>query len=45
MTVMVERAPTRPAPVVDPEEVVLIEDVETYTAAALPGCNDDNPYR
>ncbi|MEV7682881.1 hypothetical protein AB0O64_30680 [Streptomyces sp. NPDC088341] len=43
MTVMVELAPTRTAE--DPEEVALIEDVETYTATSQPGCNDDNPYR
>ncbi|MDQ8704873.1 hypothetical protein RCO28_20600 [Streptomyces sp. LHD-70] len=33
---------------VEPEEItapVLVEDLETLTDGAVPGCGDDNPYR
>lgn len=40
--VMVELTPTRSAE--DTEEVVLIDDLDAYTSASQPGCNDDNPY-
>ncbi|MCF3136761.1 hypothetical protein [Streptomyces olivochromogenes] len=29
----------------DPEDVVLVADVEALTANTVPGCNDDNPYQ
>ncbi|MFE0374183.1 hypothetical protein ACFW1M_01100 [Streptomyces inhibens] len=41
--VMVELAPTRTAE--DPDELVVIEDVDAYTAASQPGCGEDNPYQ
>ncbi|MEU7200234.1 hypothetical protein [Streptomyces sp. NPDC045470] len=44
--VVVELAPTRVvAAPMDPDEVTVIEDVETHTADAQPGCGDDNPYQ
>ncbi|MGW2725112.1 hypothetical protein [Streptomyces sp. NPDC001492] len=41
--IMLELGPTRTE---ETDEIVIIEDVETLTAAAgtLPGCGDDNPY-
>ncbi|MFI2372091.1 hypothetical protein [Streptomyces sp. NPDC018833] len=42
-TAMVEISP-RPQ-VQEPEGVVLLEDLEVLTEGAVPGCNDDNPYR
>jgi hypothetical protein len=42
---MVELTRT-PEPVIqDPDDVVLVCDVEELTAGTVPGCNDDNPYR
>lgn len=40
---MVDLGPTRAE---DAEEIVVIDDVDAYTAAAgtIPGCGDDNPY-
>ncbi|MBT2674376.1 hypothetical protein J7E95_26915 [Streptomyces sp. ISL-14] len=40
---LLELGPTRAE---ETDEIVLIDDVETYTADAgtLPGCGDDNPY-
>ncbi|MFI5523891.1 hypothetical protein [Streptomyces platensis] len=29
----------------EPEGVVLLEDLESLTKGAVPGCNEDNPYR
>ncbi|MFE1171602.1 hypothetical protein [Streptomyces sp. NPDC058773] len=43
-TVMVEITP-RPQAQEEPEGVVLLEDLERLTEGAVPGCNDDNPYR
>ncbi|WP_186831999.1 hypothetical protein [Streptomyces sp. ISID311] len=43
-TVMVEIGPRTPAQE-EPEGVVLLEDLEMLTEGAVPGCNDDNPYR
>ncbi|MCI4041744.1 hypothetical protein [Streptomyces sp. TRM75563] len=43
-TVMVEISP-RPPVTEDPEGVVLLDDLESLTEGATPGCNDDNPYR
>ncbi|GLW17696.1 MULTISPECIES: hypothetical protein [Streptomyces] len=28
-----------------PEGIVLLEDLEALTEGAVPGCNEDNPYR
>jgi hypothetical protein len=41
--VMVELGPTRTK---ETDEIVVIDDVDAYTADAgtLPGCGDDNPY-
>ncbi|WP_200306156.1 hypothetical protein [Streptomyces adelaidensis] len=30
---------------VDLVDLVVVEDVEELTVGAVPGCNDDNPYR
>ncbi|MGV9521806.1 hypothetical protein ACWDRS_16625 [Streptomyces griseus] len=43
-TVMVEISP-RPLVAEEPERVVLLDDLESLTEGATPGCNDDNPYR
>ncbi|MGI9063853.1 MAG: hypothetical protein ACR2FQ_08615 [Pseudonocardiaceae bacterium] len=41
--VLVELAPPRPT---DREEIVIIDDVDALTdAAVVMGCGDDNPYR
>ncbi|WP_329303970.1 hypothetical protein OG410_41895 [Streptomyces sp. NBC_00659] len=46
MTAVAIEITPRPAPVVaDPDEVVLIGDVDMLTAGTTPGCNDDNPYQ
>ncbi|MGA6172389.1 hypothetical protein ACPEIF_19340 [Streptomyces sp. NPDC012600] len=42
--VMVEITP-RPATLEEPEAVILLDDLEALTEGAVPGCNDDNPYR
>ncbi|MFF8566154.1 hypothetical protein ACF06N_14460 [Streptomyces albidoflavus] len=42
VTVEITRHPTA---LREPEEVVLLDDLETLTEGAVPGCNDDNPYR
>ncbi|MFE9812465.1 hypothetical protein ACFYRN_40125 [Streptomyces sp. NPDC005227] len=35
-----------PAPVaVDPETILLVDDVSELTASVESGCNDDNPYK
>ncbi|MFJ1600196.1 hypothetical protein [Streptomyces sp. NPDC088261] len=36
---------TRPPVLDEPEGVVLLDDLEVLTEGAVPGCNDDNPYR
>lgn len=41
--VLVEIAPIRPAET--DEEVVLLDDLESFGELALPGCGDDNPYQ
>ncbi|WP_205387615.1 hypothetical protein [Streptomyces cavourensis] len=43
-TVMVEIGPRPPEPE-EPEGVILLDDLEVLTEGAVPGCNDDNPYR
>ncbi|MGH3942923.1 MAG: hypothetical protein ACRDTG_30735 [Pseudonocardiaceae bacterium] len=41
--VLVELTPPRPT---DREEIVIIDDVDALTdAAVVMGCGDDNPYR
>ncbi|MEU4154508.1 hypothetical protein [Streptomyces sp. NPDC026659] len=41
---MVEISP-RPSVPGEPEGVILLDDLEVLTEGAIPGCNDDNPYR
>ncbi|MFI9080426.1 hypothetical protein ACIGW8_28845 [Streptomyces sioyaensis] len=43
-TVMVEISPRAPVQE-EPEGAVLLEDLEILAEGAVPGCNDDNPYR
>ncbi|WP_433401638.1 hypothetical protein [Streptomyces sp. CA-146814] len=43
-TVTVEISPRPPAPE-EPEGVILLDDLEALSEGAVPGCNDDNPYR
>ncbi|WP_018545264.1 hypothetical protein [Streptomyces sp. LaPpAH-108] len=43
-TVMVEIS-TRPPTLEEPEGVILLDDLEVLAEGAVPGCNDDNPYR
>ncbi|MEV7925280.1 hypothetical protein [Kitasatospora sp. NPDC088779] len=40
--VMVELTTTRTE---ENDELSFIDDAEAFGADALPGCNDDNPYR
>jgi hypothetical protein len=40
--VMVEIAPIYPTPT---DEVEFIDDLDTFTTDAAPGCGDDNPYQ
>ncbi|MFJ9752615.1 hypothetical protein [Streptomyces chartreusis] len=41
---MIELSRT-PQPVIeDPDEIVLVADVEALTEGTIPGCGDDNPY-
>ncbi|MGW4442442.1 hypothetical protein [Streptomyces sp. NPDC004100] len=42
--VMVEISP-RPPALEEPEGVIILTDLEVLTEGAVPGCNDDNPYR
>ncbi|MEV7913935.1 MULTISPECIES: hypothetical protein [Streptomyces] len=42
--VMVEISPRPPARE-EPEGVILLDDLEVLAEGAIPGCNDDNPYR
>ncbi|MFF2861717.1 hypothetical protein ACFVSX_17720 [Streptomyces rubiginosohelvolus] len=42
--VMVEISP-RPQTQEEPEEVILLDDLEVLSEGAIPGCNEDNPYR
>ncbi|MFF4867732.1 MULTISPECIES: hypothetical protein [unclassified Streptomyces] len=42
--VMVEIGPRRPV-LEEPEGVILLDDLEVLSEGAVPGCNDDNPYR
>ncbi|MFF3092020.1 hypothetical protein [Streptomyces cyaneofuscatus] len=42
--VMVEISP-RPPALEEPEGVVLLDDLEVLAEGAIPGCNEDNPYR
>ncbi|MBT2609911.1 hypothetical protein J7I97_16925 [Streptomyces sp. ISL-87] len=45
MTVTLALSPTRLIdPPKDVEELVIIENVQDYTASMAPACNDDNPY-
>ncbi|CDR08069.1 hypothetical protein [Streptomyces iranensis] len=43
-TVMVEIAPPRPGDAGTKEDIVILDDVDTFARAATPGCGDDNPY-
>ncbi|MEV4879371.1 hypothetical protein [Streptomyces cyaneofuscatus] len=43
-TVMVEISP-RPPALEKSEGVVLLDDLEVLAEGAIPGCNEDNPYR
>ncbi|MET9347076.1 hypothetical protein [Streptomyces termitum] len=43
-TVMVEIGP-RPTGPDEPGQVIVLDDLEVLTEGAVPGCNDDNPYR
>ncbi|MGX1851042.1 hypothetical protein OIU91_17170 [Streptomyces sp. NBC_01456] len=43
-TVTVEISP-RPPVREEPGGIVLLEDLEALTEGAVPGCNEDNPYR
>ncbi|WP_164543644.1 hypothetical protein [Streptomyces mobaraensis] len=36
-------APPRPTNP-EPTDILIVSNVETLTAGATPGCNDDNPY-
>ncbi|WP_262987058.1 hypothetical protein [Streptomyces sp. CBMA156] len=42
-TIMVQMTATRTEK--DEEEVSFIDDLEDFSADALPGCGDDNPYQ
>ncbi|MFG3308494.1 hypothetical protein [Streptomyces wuyuanensis] len=42
--VIVEISPRPPVPE-ESEGVDLLDDLEVLTEGAIPGCNDDNPYR
>ncbi|MFE7625409.1 hypothetical protein [Streptomyces sp. NPDC057509] len=42
--VMVEIGP-RPSALEEPGGVILLDDLEVLSEGAIPGCNDDNPYR
>ncbi|MGW4627115.1 hypothetical protein [Streptomyces rubiginosohelvolus] len=42
--VMVEISPGPPTQQ-EPEGVILLDDLEMLSEGAIPGCNDDNPYR
>ncbi|WP_185893577.1 hypothetical protein [Streptomyces sp. WAC08241] len=42
--VMVEISPRLPV-LEEPEGVILLDDLEVLSEGAVPGCNDDNPYR
>ncbi|MFF1636015.1 hypothetical protein [Leifsonia sp. NPDC058248] len=45
MTVALALSPTRLVePPQDVEELVIIENVQDYTAASAQGCGEDNPY-
>jgi hypothetical protein len=47
MTIVAVEITARPrkAEAVDLVGLVLVEDVEELAVDAVPGCNDDNPYR
>ncbi|MEU6057014.1 hypothetical protein [Streptomyces sp. NPDC047097] len=36
--------PPFPAAPAEPAGLVVVDDVESLTGDAVPGCNDDNPY-
>jgi hypothetical protein len=41
----IEIAPTRPAEAEEGDLLIeLIEDLDAFAQAAMPGCGDDNPY-
>ncbi|MFD3646557.1 hypothetical protein ACFWVT_24115 [Streptomyces cyaneofuscatus] len=42
--VMVGISPRRSA-LEEPEGVILLDDLEVLAEGAIPGCNEDNPYR
>ncbi|WP_179889355.1 hypothetical protein [Streptomyces sp. st115] len=43
-TATVEMSP-RPLVTEEPGGVILLDDLEVLAEGAIPGCNDDNPYR
>ncbi|MGA5008637.1 hypothetical protein [Streptomyces koyangensis] len=45
MTAVMVEITSPPTALREPEEVALLDDLETLTEGAVPGCNDDNPYR
>lgn len=45
MTAVTVEISPRPPAVKEIEGVILLEDLEVLTEGAVPGCNDDNPYR
>ena len=45
MTAVMVELTRRPEPdAEDPDQVILVADLEELTAHTLPGCGDDNPY-
>ncbi|MGW7244417.1 hypothetical protein [Streptomyces sp. NPDC054804] len=42
--VMVELTRKPPPVVQDPEDIVLVTDVDELTTGTVPGCGEDNPY-
>ncbi|MDJ1643489.1 hypothetical protein [Streptomyces pakalii] len=45
MTAVMEEISPRPPTQDEPEGVILVDDLEVLSEGAIPGCNDDNPYR
>jgi len=45
MTAVMAEISPRPPALEEPEGVILLDDLEALTEGAVPGCNEDNPYR
>ncbi len=45
MTAVTVEISPRPPAQEKPEGVILLDDLEMLSEGAIPGCNDDNPYR